>query len=70
MNFSEILNGTDYLVKQSNFFLSALTGGPLDGVYRLEQFHAHWGSDLNQGSEHLVDGKPFHVEVNIETATP
>ncbi|XP_041377651.1 carbonic anhydrase 7-like isoform X2 [Gigantopelta aegis] len=44
---------------------STLEGGPLDSVYRLEQFHAHWGSGAEQGSEHLVDGQSFPVELHF-----
>lgn len=40
-----------------------MTGGPLDGPYRLKQFHFHWGKMHNVGSEHMVDGKSFPCEV-------
>lgn len=40
-----------------------MTGGPLDGPYRLKQFHFHWGKKHNVGSEHMVDGKSFPCEV-------
>ncbi|XP_041377652.1 carbonic anhydrase 1-like [Gigantopelta aegis] len=43
---------------------STLEGGPLDSVYRLEQFHGHWGSGADHGSEHLVDGKSFSGEIH------
>lgn len=42
---------------------SALTGGPVTGTYRLKQFHFHWGSSDDKGSEHTVDGKLYPAEV-------
>ena len=34
-----------------------LSGGPLNATNALMQFHFHWGSTNNQGSEHTIDGK-------------
>ena len=36
---------------------SYMNGGPLDGHYRLTQFHFHWGKDDKEGSEHTIGGK-------------
>ena len=44
-------------------FLLVLKGGPLPESYRLRQFHFHWGSTDDCGSEHLVDGATFSAEV-------
>ncbi|XP_019509059.1 PREDICTED: carbonic anhydrase 7 isoform X2 [Hipposideros armiger] len=44
---------------------SVMTGGPLDGPYRLKQFHFHWGKKHNVGSEHTVDGKSFPSELHL-----
>ena len=33
------------------------SGGPLNATYALTQFHFHWGSTDDQGSEHTIDGK-------------
>lgn len=41
----------------------ALTGGPVTGTYRLKQFHFHWGSSDNKGSEHTVNGQLYPAEV-------
>lgn len=41
-----------------------LHGGPLAGRYRLRQFHLHWGSADDHGSEHVVDGVRFAAEVS------
>lgn len=44
---------------------SELSGGPLKGKYRLEQFHLHWGSQDNKGSEHTIDGKSYAAELHL-----
>lgn len=45
---------------------STVTGGPLgDKVYRLTQFHIHWGADDSRGSEHTIDGKVFSAELHM-----
>ncbi|KAJ1075992.1 hypothetical protein K5549_008846 [Capra hircus] len=44
---------------------SVLKGGPLPESYRLRQFHFHWGSTDDCGSEHLVDGAPFSAELHL-----
>ena len=44
-----------------------VSGGSLPdpGVYTIEQFHFHWGSENTRGSEHEVNGKHFPMEVII-----
>ena len=42
---------------------SSLKGGALQGEYELWQFHAHWGSCDEKGSEHTVEGKMYPAEV-------
>lgn len=44
---------------------SELSGGPLVGKYRLEQFHCHWGATSDQGSEHTVDGLAYAAELHL-----
>ncbi|KZC06721.1 Carbonic anhydrase 5A, mitochondrial [Dufourea novaeangliae] len=40
-----------------------LSGGPLiDDVYKLEQYHCHWGCSDSRGSEHTVDSQAFAGE--------
>jgi hypothetical protein len=46
-------------------FSPALSGGPLEDVYELWQYHAHWGKDNSQGSEHTLDGKSFAAELHL-----
>ena len=38
-------------------------GGPLNKIYKFEQFHFHWGGNDTEGSEHRVDGKMYPAEV-------
>lgn len=45
--------------------LNNLSGGPLDGEYRLEQMHAHWGAKEGRGSEHTLNGKMFDGELHL-----
>jgi hypothetical protein len=45
--------------------VSELVGGPLRGTYRLQQFHCHWGSTSDKGSEHTVDGQSYAAEVSV-----
>ena len=43
---------------------ASMTGGPFgDGVYKLEQFHFHFGCKKDQGSEHTVNGDSYSGEV-------
>lgn len=44
---------------------STLSGGPISGVYRLRQFHCHWGSSDDCGSEHTVNGISFPCELHL-----
>ncbi|KAJ3594941.1 hypothetical protein NHX12_004246 [Muraenolepis orangiensis] len=44
---------------------SVLTGGPISGIYRLKQFHFHWGASDERGSEHTVNGFRFPCELHL-----
>jgi len=37
----------------------------LNGNFELIQFHFHWGSHEQQGSEHTIDGRAFPVEMHL-----
>ena len=43
--------------------LTEISGGPLNGKYRLEQFHFHWGSNSGRGSEHTLNDFVYSSEV-------
>ena len=48
------------------FIFTVLSGGPLmDDVYKLEQYHCHWGCSDSRGSEHTVNGQAFAGEVSL-----
>ncbi|ELR49900.1 Carbonic anhydrase 2, partial [Bos mutus] len=44
---------------------AVLKDGPLTGTYRLVQFHFHWGSSDDQGSEHTVDRNKYAAELHL-----
>ncbi|KAJ9592260.1 hypothetical protein L9F63_001156, partial [Diploptera punctata] len=44
---------------------SELIGGPLEGSYKLEQYHCHWGVSSDVGSEHTVDGNSYAGELHL-----
>ncbi|KAH9515190.1 Carbonic anhydrase IX, partial [Bulinus truncatus] len=49
-------------ISGGNMFIS---GAGLNGTYRAAQFHFHWGADNKRGSEHLIEGRAFPLEVHI-----
>ena len=42
-----------------------ITGGPLTEVYRLDQFHFHWGQHNHEGSEHQLNSHAYAAEVQL-----
>ena len=40
-------------------------GGLPPGFFRFAQFHFHWGSKSDRGSEHLSNGQAFPMEVHL-----
>ena len=44
---------------------SDVSKGPLLNRYRLLQFHFHWGSHNDIGSEHTINGKAYSAEVRF-----
>ncbi|VDO95622.1 unnamed protein product [Schistosoma curassoni] len=45
-------------------FSLILSGGPLASEYKLIQFHLHWGSGNNWGSEHMINGISCPAELH------
>ncbi|GFV47636.1 carbonic anhydrase 2 [Trichonephila clavipes] len=39
--------------------------GGMDDKYQFLQLHFHWGSDSKKGSEHLIDGQRFPLEMHF-----
>ncbi|OWK04329.1 CA3 [Cervus elaphus hippelaphus] len=62
-----ILNNgkTCRVVFDDTYDRSMLRGGPLTAPYRLRQFHLHWGSSDDHGSEHSVDGVKYAAELHL-----
>lgn len=42
-----------------------IMGAGLADVYKAVQFHLHWGSDGEAGSEHTIDGERYPMELHI-----
>lgn len=42
-----------------------ISGGPLRGTYEFSQFHFHWGDNDTVGSEDLIDGRSFPMELHM-----
>ncbi|XP_073818052.1 carbonic anhydrase 2-like isoform X2 [Musca autumnalis] len=42
-----------------------IRGGLLDDVYEVEQVHFHWGSPTSKGSEHVLNGHRYDIEMHI-----
>jgi len=55
---------TNFFKLTEILFMLVLKGGPLEGSYELWQFHAHWGSNNDNGSEHTINGRSYPAEVS------
>lgn len=64
-NAKTITNNGKSVTVAYNYEGSSLTGGPLNNKFQLAQFHFHWGSNDDCGSEHTVDGKMFAGEAHL-----
>jgi carbonic anhydrase len=58
-------NGHSVQVNVGSGTAAEMSGGGLDDTFKLAQFHFHWGSDDTKGSEHLLDGKAYPMEVHF-----
>uniref|UniRef100_A0A8R1XT00 Carbonic anhydrase n=1 Tax=Onchocerca volvulus TaxID=6282 RepID=A0A8R1XT00_ONCVO len=59
------VTGEGFSCKTDDGCTSELTASHLPDVYKLWEFHAHWGTDKNCGSEHLINGKGFSAELHF-----
>uniref|UniRef100_A0A0P4WBY1 Carbonic anhydrase n=1 Tax=Scylla olivacea TaxID=85551 RepID=A0A0P4WBY1_SCYOL len=59
------VTNTGHSVKVTPISDASLTGGNLTDRYIFTQFHFHWGSTNNRGSEHTVDGVTFPGELHL-----
>ncbi|KAM6223823.1 carbonic anhydrase 5A, mitochondrial [Rhynchocyon petersi] len=44
---------------------SGISGGSLGNHHRLKQFHFHWGSEDEWGSEHMLDSHVYPAELHL-----
>lgn len=59
-------NGYSFLVEfEDSTDRSVISGGPFENLYRLKQFHFHWGQQNEWGSEHTIDSKLYPAELHI-----
>ncbi|XP_071959708.1 carbonic anhydrase 2-like [Antedon mediterranea] len=58
-------NGHTFTVSVAQTDENDITGGPLEHKYELAQFHCHWGSKDDIGSEHTVNGKQYSAELHF-----
>ncbi|XP_033107726.1 carbonic anhydrase-like [Anneissia japonica] len=58
-------NGHTFTVAFNQSDLNDLSGGPLKDKYELAQFHCHWGSRDDVGSEHTVNGSYYASELHL-----
>lgn len=45
--------------------LPVISGGPLTGKYEFSQLHFHWGENDTIGSEDLIDGQSYPMELHM-----
>ena len=61
-----VLTNNGHTVKFSSFKnMPTVTGGGLPGHFIFAQGHLHWGNSSGVGSEHLVGGKGFPLEIHL-----
>jgi len=54
-------------VKDPKFSRITVSGGGLPSEYRLLGLHFHWGRNTQEGSEHLIHGQQFPLEMHAVT---
>jgi len=63
-----VLSNNGHSVKLSStytIFTPTVSGGNLPNSYKFAQLHFHWGSNNGKGSEHLVDGSAYAMEMHL-----
>jgi len=62
---NDTLVNDGHAIKMESNNRPIVQGGGLPGVYQFAQYHFHWGSDDNQGSEHTVNGVSYPMELHL-----
>jgi len=57
--------GASFNVTGTPEAVSHVTGGPVKDDFKFLQFHIHWGTQHEEGSEHTVNGKMTEAELHI-----
>ncbi|CAB1418373.1 unnamed protein product [Pleuronectes platessa] len=63
--FHSLIMNTGHGVKLDLSSKMRIQGGNLPATYKTIQLHLHWGKDGGLGSEHLIDGEQFPMEMHI-----
>ncbi|XP_049271034.1 uncharacterized protein LOC119391092 [Rhipicephalus sanguineus] len=64
-NVSIVHDGNTVKVSSSKGNDVVNAGVDLNGWYKFEQLHFHWGSNSSLGSEHRIDGYTFPLEMHL-----
>ena len=58
-------NGHSIKFYSSDIFMPSVSGGGLPGSFVFAQAHFHWGNTSHVGSEHLIGGAAFPLELHL-----
>jgi len=58
-------NGHSIKFSSSDISMPSVNGGGLPGNFVFAQGHFHWGNSSHVGSEHLIGGKSFPLELHL-----
>ncbi|KAL3244268.1 hypothetical protein MRX96_018892 [Rhipicephalus microplus] len=64
-SISIVNNGHTVKVSSSKASNVGISGEGLNGWYRFDQLHFHWGSNSSLGSEHRIDGYTYPMEMHL-----
>jgi len=65
--FEIINNGHTVKISLKDMKEVFIVGGDLGDLYRVAQFHFHWGASNDKGSEHAIDQHKYPLEMHIVT---
>ncbi|GJQ69593.1 hypothetical protein Trydic_g6687 [Trypoxylus dichotomus] len=57
-------------VKYANSTQAKIQGGPMSSTYVLDSIHFHWGNNDHKGSEHMINGKSYPMEMHAVHLKP
>uniref|UniRef100_A0A8C4S5T8 Carbonic anhydrase n=1 Tax=Erpetoichthys calabaricus TaxID=27687 RepID=A0A8C4S5T8_ERPCA len=60
-----LLQNTGYSVQVNLPSTLKIKGSDFSTTYKAVQLHLHWGSEKEPGSEHLLDGEQYSMELHI-----